>query len=105
MYTIAVNLLRDRRRRKGSTRLQGDVEAHLPVDRRLETAELADRIRQLVQSLPEGQREIFTLYRYEGLTYDDISRMLGITVGAAKAQMHHALQKIRTGLEPLGYGT
>jgi len=103
MYTIALNLFRDRSRRKGSARLQGEVATHLPVDRRLEKEELAERIRGLVQSLPEGQREIFTLYRYEGLPYDDIARMLGITVGAAKAQMHHALQKIRSGLEPLGY--
>jgi RNA polymerase sigma-70 factor (ECF subfamily) len=103
MYTIALNLLRDRARRKGSAPLQGDVAAHLPVDRRLEKEELAERIQRLVQSLPEGQREIFTLYRYEGLPYDDIARMLGITVGAVKAQMHHALQKIRSGLEPLGY--
>lgn len=105
MYAIALNLFRDRARRKGSARLQGDVATHVPVDRRLEKEELADRIRQLVQSLPEGQREIFTLYRYEGMPYDDIARLLGITVGAVKAQMHHALQKIRTGLEPLGYSS
>jgi RNA polymerase sigma-70 factor (ECF subfamily) len=103
MYTIALNLLRDRARRRGSARLQGDVAAHLPVDRRLEKEELAERIRRLVQSLPEGQREVFTLYRYEGLPYDEIARMLEISVGAVKAQMHHALRKIREGLEPLGY--
>jgi RNA polymerase sigma-70 factor (ECF subfamily) len=105
MYAIALNLLRDRSRRKKSAPLQGDVAAHLPVDHRLEKAELAERIGRLVQSLPEGQREIFTLYRYEGVPYEDIARMLGITVGAVKAQMHHALQKIRSGLEPLGYAT
>jgi RNA polymerase sigma-70 factor (ECF subfamily) len=105
MYAIALNLLRDLARRKGSARLQGEVAAHLPVDRRLEKEELAERIRQLVQSLPEGQREIFTLYRYEGLPYDDIARILGISVGAVKAQMHHAIQKIRSGLEPLGYSS
>jgi DNA-directed RNA polymerase specialized sigma24 family protein len=37
--------------------------------------------------------------------YEDIARMLGISVGAVKAQMHHALQKIRSGLEPLGDAT
>lgn len=104
MYAIALNLLRDRSRRRGPSLLQ-DEGVHLPVDRRLEKAELADRIRKLVQSLPEGQREIFTLYRYEGIPYDDIARMLGITVGAVKAQMHHALAKIRSGLEPLGYSS
>ena len=105
MYTIALNLLRDRARRKGPSRLQdpGDVAEHLPVDRRLEKQELADRVERLVRSLPDGQREIFTLHRYEGLSYDDIARILGITVGAVKAQMHHALKKIRSGLEPLGY--
>jgi RNA polymerase sigma-70 factor (ECF subfamily) len=103
MYTIALNLLRDRYRRKGSARLQGDVPTQLPVERRLEKEELAERIGRLVQSLPEGQREIFTLYRYESLPYDEIARMLGISVGGVKAQMSHALRKIREGLEPLGY--
>jgi len=107
MYAIALNLLRDKARRKGPSRLEETREAveQVPVDRRLEKEELSDRVERLVQSLPEGQREIFTLYRYEGLPYDEISRMLGITVGAAKAQMHHAIKKIRAGLEPLGYGS
>jgi len=105
MYAIALNLLRDRaRRRRGPVPLQ-DQGVQVPVDRRLEKAELADHIRNLVQSLPDGQREIFTLYRYEGIPYDDIARMLDITVGAVKAQMHHAIAKIRAGLEPLGYSS
>jgi RNA polymerase sigma-70 factor (ECF subfamily) len=103
MYSIALNLLRDRARKKKSASLREDIPARLPVDRRLEKEELAEQIRRLVQSLPDGQREIFTLYRYEGLPYDDIARMLGLSVGTVKAQMHHALQKIRAGLEPLGY--
>jgi RNA polymerase sigma-70 factor (ECF subfamily) len=107
MYSIALNLFRDKARRKGPGPLQAapGVAEQVPVERRLEKAELAERVERLVQSLPEGQREIFTLYRYEGIPYDDIARMLGITVGAARAQMHHALQKIRSGLEPLGYGS
>jgi RNA polymerase sigma-70 factor (ECF subfamily) len=104
MYAIALNLVRDRGRKKKQVRLENERVA-LPVDCRLEKAELADRIRTLVQSLPEGQREIFILHRYEGLPYEDIARMLEITVGAVKAQMHHALAKIRSGLEPLGYAT
>jgi RNA polymerase sigma-70 factor (ECF subfamily) len=101
MFAIALNLFRDRARRRGPSRLQ-DAGVEVPVDGRLEKAEIADRIRRLVQSLPEGQREIFTLYRYEGIPYDEIARMLGITVGAVKAQMHHALAKVRSGLEALG---
>lgn len=99
MFAIAMNLLRDRQRKKSAVRLVEDG-LPAPVDQRLEKAELAERIRTLVQSLPEGQREIFILYRYEGLPYDEIARMLGISVGAVKAQMHHALQKVRAGLEP-----
>lgn len=103
MYTIALNVVRDRARRRGAQALVEDPAVRAPVDRRLERAELADRIRALVQSLPEGQRAVFTLYRYEGVAYDEIARILGITVGAVKAQMHHALQKLRAGLEALGY--
>jgi len=35
MFTIALNLMRDRARKKRAGRLEGDVAAHLPVDRRL----------------------------------------------------------------------
>jgi RNA polymerase sigma-70 factor (ECF subfamily) len=105
MYTIALNLLRDRARRKAPGRLpdRAEIVEQHPVDRRMEKSELSDRVKNLVQSLPEGQREVFTLHRYEGASYEEIAGMLGITVGAVKAQMHHALRKIRSGLEPLGY--
>jgi len=105
MYTIAPNVLRDRARRR-TARPEPPAEPAFDngrPDRKLEARELAERVRTLIQSLPEGQREVFTLYRYEGLSYADIGRTIGISVGAVKAHMHHALKKIREGLHRLGY--
>lgn len=98
IYTIALNVARDRARRKSAGPL--DVQRlAAPPDRRVEQSELAERVRRLVQSLPDGQRAIFCLYRYEGVAYEEIARMLGVTIGTVKAQMHQALQKVRAGLE------
>lgn len=98
LYTIALNVARDRSRRRSAGRLD-ERELAAPADLRAEHSELAERVRRLVQSLPEGQRAVFCLYRYEGVAYDEIARMLGVTIGTVKAQMHQALQKVRAGLE------
>jgi RNA polymerase sigma-70 factor (ECF subfamily) len=98
LYTIALNVVRDRARRPRPGALD-DRGLAAPPDRSVERFELAERVRRLVQSLPDGQRAIFCLYRYEGVPYEEIARVLGVTIGTVKAQMHQALLKVRAGLE------
>jgi len=96
LFTIAMNASRDLlRARRRPTQPAAPPPAAGP-------GEIGEQVRRLVRDLPPGQREVFVLRRYEELTYADIGRALGITTGAVKAQMHHALAKIRTGLERLG---
>lgn len=49
-----------------------------------------------VAQLPEKQRQVFNLRYYDELPYEEISQMLGTTVGALKASFHHAVKKIET---------
>jgi RNA polymerase sigma-70 factor, ECF subfamily len=42
---------------------------------------------------------VFSLRYYQDLSYEQISEILGVTVGALKASYHHAYMKIRAELE------
>ena len=47
-----------------------------------------------IRSLPEKQRIIFNLRYFQEMKYEDISEIVGTTVGALKASYHHAVKKI-----------
>ena len=52
-----------------------------------------------IQRLPEKQRLVFTMRWFEELSYEDISEILGTSVGALKASYHFATEKLKTFLE------
>lgn len=47
-----------------------------------------------LQTLPEKQRLVFNMRYYDEMTYQQISEVLGTSVGALKASYHHAATKI-----------
>ena len=47
-----------------------------------------------ISRLPEKQRIIFNLRYFKEMKYEDISEIMGTTVGALKASYHHAVKKI-----------
>lgn len=51
-------------------------------------------LNQAVQNLPEKQALVFQLKYFEDLKYTEISEKLNTSVGALKANYHHARQKI-----------
>lgn len=52
------------------------------------------KLQQALLTLPEKQRLIFNMKYYDDLKYDEISEILGTTVGALKASFHIAVKKI-----------
>jgi len=52
------------------------------------------RLQQAVMRLPPKQRAVFTMKYFEGLKYEDMSRITGTSVGALKASYHLATKKI-----------
>jgi RNA polymerase sigma-70 factor (ECF subfamily) len=48
-----------------------------------------------LQDLPDRQRMAFILRHYDGYKFDEIAELMGITSGAAKANHHHAIIKLR----------
>lgn len=47
-----------------------------------------------LQTLPEKQRMVFNLKYFQEMKYEEISEILGTSIGALKASYHHAVKKI-----------
>ena len=45
--------------------------------------------------LPPGYRSVFVLHDVEGFEHSEVARMLGISVGTSKSQLHKARLKLR----------
>lgn len=54
------------------------------------------KLQQALLTLPEKQRLIFNMKYFDDLKYEEISEILGTTVGALKASFHIAVKKIET---------
>lgn len=95
LFTIVRNLYRsDRRRSWRSAPLDDTMPDPIervadPVERR---SELAAALRALKQ-VPVADREAL-LMRAGGVSYDDIGRALGISVGAAKVRVHRSRARL-----------
>ena len=51
-------------------------------------------LQKALQTLPEKQRIVFNLKYFQDMKYEQISEILGTTVGALKASYHYAVKKI-----------
>jgi RNA polymerase sigma-70 factor (ECF subfamily) len=61
--------------------------------------QLQRNLMKAVQKLPEKQRLVFIMRWFEDLSYEDISEILGTSVGALKASYHFAAEKIKAELK------
>jgi RNA polymerase sigma-70 factor (ECF subfamily) len=100
LFRIAINAERDagRRRRSapidpaaGGPRGEADRETEPrsapDASHEAEANERRRAVRELVDRLPDLQRESLVLRVYEDLPYADVAEILGITVGAAKMNL------------------
>lgn len=51
-------------------------------------------LQKAILTLPDKQRLVFQLKYFEEMKYEDMSDILGTSVGALKASYHHAVKKI-----------
>lgn len=65
------------------------------------SAQAAQRIAAALHELPPAQREVFVLYHYSQLSYDDIGEALGVPSGTVKSRMNAALTRLRALLAEL----
>jgi RNA polymerase sigma-70 factor (ECF subfamily) len=58
---------------------------------------VVDRIalKNAIAELPNGYRNVFVLHDVEGFEHEEVARMMGISVGTSKSQLHKARLKLR----------
>jgi RNA polymerase sigma-70 factor (ECF subfamily) len=118
LVQIAINLVRDRRRAAGRSpkivsldelrqRSQGDSEPREfhprtePVHG-ITQRELAARLERELTRLPLEYREAFVLKHIEGLSYEEISKITGLSIGCLKVRVHRSRAKLRDALSDVG---
>ena len=61
----------------------------------------SEYLEKAILSLPDGYRTVFLLTEVEGYTHDETAKMLGISTGTSKSQLHHAKKMLKTRLSAL----
>ncbi len=51
-------------------------------------------LQQAIQDLPEKQKLVFTMRYYDDLPYEEISKIVDMSIGTLKTNYHYAKQKI-----------
>lgn len=67
---------------------------NIQADEYFDGDELQAELLKAVAKLPEKQRLVFNMRYFDEMKYEDISEILGTSVGALKASYHHAVKKI-----------
>jgi RNA polymerase sigma-70 factor (ECF subfamily) len=62
--------------------------------------ELAEKISECMERLPGLQREAIVLREFQGLSYEEISIVTGVTVNVVKVRIHRARQILAVYLAP-----
>jgi RNA polymerase sigma factor (sigma-70 family) len=100
MYRIATNealtFLNHKSKLGGvsSETLQSKTIDNLKADIYFDGNEIQIKLQKAIIQLPEKQQLVFRMKYFEELKYEEISEILGTSVGALKASYHHAVKKI-----------
>lgn len=112
LYRIAVNHCLNKLRRRKLVRFlrldaPGDEDSPTfdPLDRAADPASSLEArrrwqaTRQAIAKLPENQRSVLVLVRFEGLSYKQVAEVLGITAGAVESRLVRAMRRLEAAQE------
>lgn len=71
-----------------------DIKENYDLLKNYDDKEKLKKLDAVLQALPVKQREVFILRNFEELSYDEISKITGKSVGGLKANYFHALKKV-----------
>lgn len=110
--TVLMRLRRHRRWREVVTSMDVAPGAHqevsdVPTKVRALSAPATDTLDRIsldvaIAQLSSGYKEIFLLHDLEGYRHDEIAKLLGITEGTSKSQLHKARLRLRELIESAG---
>ncbi|MEE3623728.1 sigma-70 family RNA polymerase sigma factor [Nitrospirillum sp. BR 11752] len=107
IFTIARNLRIDAARRSRAAEAALAQESLTPAepeqaDEVLSAAEIADRLRATLDTLPPDQLAVVRLSFFEDAPHPDIARRLGIPLGTVKSRLRLAMARLRGLIDPVG---
>jgi RNA polymerase sigma-70 factor (ECF subfamily) len=101
MYRIARNetiTFLEKEKRNSSVDMDDSVVEIIAGHTLLDTHssdEISELLMKALEQLPEKQSQVFQLKYFEDLKYSEISKQLGTSEGALKANYFHAVNKIQ----------
>lgn len=107
LFTIARNLILNKlQHHQYEMRYQKDFMAETSGDdnnteEQVFYRDMSDHINNLIMELPPKRKEIFLLSRFEGLSYQEISEKLNISVKTVEVQISLALKYIRARIKKI----
>lgn len=104
LFTIANNLLMNHfnhmkvvRAHEGESSAASDKEVNTPQFQ-MEEQEFGDRLKAVLDKIPDTSREVFLMNRIEKIKYDEIAERLDISVKAVEKRMSKAIAILRENL-------
>ena len=100
MYRITTNealtFLKKKKRRAtvGLDNEKSGLIERLEADKYFDGDRATILLQEALKQLPEKQRQVFVFRYYDELSYNEISEIVGTSVGGLKASYHHAVKKI-----------
>lgn len=100
MYRIATNeaitFINNKAKRNGTTSeaMQTKIVENLQSDSYFGGNDIQIKLQKAILLLPEKQQLVFKMKYFEEIKYENMSEILGTSVGALKASYHHAVKKI-----------
>jgi len=100
LYRIATNesiTFLNQRKRKMMSSLNDENEyliENLESDTYFDGDEWQMLLQKAIATLPEKQRLVFNMKYFDEIKYEEMSVILGTSVGALKASYHHAVKKV-----------
>jgi len=99
LYRIVHNLSLDQRRKAANDpvsleALEADTE-EMPQESPAEKRELAEAVQNAIRALPERQRRVVILHRYEGLSHEEIGEVTGWSKSAVESLLVRAYENLR----------
>lgn len=98
LFRTAINLAAKKRRWSDLRRLVSLEHRKAPdldAETRLLGQEKAHRVMQAIAGLPQKQKSVLLLVRFSGLSYLQVSDVLGIKPGTVASRLHQATKTIR----------
>lgn len=102
LYRIAMNESLTFLQKRNQEQAVADDEAmacELAADPYFDGERVEQMLQEAIELLPEKQRLVFCMKYFDGQKYEEMSQILGTSVGALKASYHIAVKKIESYFE------